>query len=93
MIKSFLDKRTMLVFEGELVKSLPAAIQKIARRKLRMANSATSLSDLKIPPANELKKLKGEFRHFYSIRINDKWRLVFRWHKGEVYEIGIVDYH
>jgi proteic killer suppression protein len=72
---------------------LPAHIQQVARRKLRMLNSAHSLTDLKIPPANRLEALKGDRAGLYSIRINDRWRVCFRWEDGNAHEVQIVDYH
>jgi proteic killer suppression protein len=68
-------------------------MQDIARRKLRMLNSAQDLSDLRIPPANKLEKLKGILQEFYSIRINNKWRIIFQWIGNDAYEVKIVDYH
>ena len=70
-----------------------ADIQSVARRKLRMLNAAAHLDDLRIPPANRLEALKGERRGQYSIRINDQWRICFRWMEGDVAEVEIVDYH
>jgi proteic killer suppression protein len=65
----------------------------VARRKLRMINNATNLTDLKIPPANRLEKLKGNLSKYHSIRINDQWRIIFQWINNHAYEIKIVDYH
>ena len=72
------------IWEGKKSKVLPAEIQQVARRKLRMINNAEKINDLKIPPANRLKKLKGELSDFYSIRINDQWRIIFNWHSNNV---------
>ena len=63
---------------------MPAEIQQVARRKLRMINNAEKINNLRIPPANRLKKLKGELSDFYSIRINDQWRIIFNWHSNNV---------
>ena len=74
-------------------KKLPFEIQEIARRKLRMMNSAQDVFDLRIPPANKLEKLKGVLQEYYSIRINNKWRIIFQWIGNDAYEVKIVDYH
>ena len=63
------------------------------RRKLLYLHDASELGDLRVPPGNRLEALKGEWRGFYSIRINDQWRLVFRWHGGHAAEVRVVDYH
>jgi len=62
-------------------------------RKLRMINNASSLNDLRIPPANRLERLSGDRAGQYSIRINDQWRICFRWDDGNAYEVEITDYH
>jgi len=93
MIKAFDDRETEKIWNGIMSKKLPIEIQDIARRKLRMLNSAQDLSDLRIPPANKLEKLKGIFQEFYSIRINNKWRIIFQWIGNDAYAVKIVDYH
>jgi proteic killer suppression protein len=93
MIKEFGDKETEKIWEGIRSKKLPSEIQNIARRKLRMINNAQDINDLRIPPANRLEKLKGDLEDFYSIRINNQWRIIFQWHNNDAYEIKIVDYH
>ena len=93
MIRSFADKETERIWNGQASRRLPASIQAVARRKLRMVNNAASLVDLRIPPANRLEALKGERKGQYSLRINDQWRICFRWSAGEALEVGIVDYH
>ncbi len=93
MIISFGSKDTEKVWNGERVSKWPLEIQEIGRRKLRMINNAQNLSDLKIPPSNHLEKLKGEFKDYYSIRINDQWRIIFKWSKGNAFEVQIIDYH
>ena len=93
MIISFGTKETEKIWTGERVKKFPNEIQEIARRKLRMLNNAQNTADLQIPPSNRLEKLKGTLKDFYSIRINDQWRIMFRWNKGNVSEVEIVDYH
>jgi proteic killer suppression protein len=93
MIKSFCDKETEKVWNAIRSKKLPEAIQEVARRKLRMLNSAQDLNDLRIPPSNRLEKLKGSQDDYYSIRINDQWRIVFRWCQNDAFDIQIIDYH
>ncbi|MBW6464707.1 MAG: type II toxin-antitoxin system RelE/ParE family toxin [Firmicutes bacterium] len=93
MIVSFGSKDTQKIWQGERVKKLPLEIQKIGRRKLRMLNNSQDLNDLKIPPSNKLEKLKGALKDYYSIRINDQWRIVFRWKENNSHEVKIVDYH
>jgi len=93
MIISFGSSDTEKIWKGELVKNLPIEIQQIGRRKLRMLNNSQDLSDLRIPPSNRLEKLKGRAKDFYSIRINDQWRIIFKWVNNQAYEVEIVDYH
>ena len=93
MILSFRSKETEAVWRGNFVKGLPTDIQPVARRKLRMLNSATKLDDLRIPPANRLESLKGDRKGQYSIRINDQWRICFTWSNGHASDVEIVDYH
>jgi proteic killer suppression protein len=93
MILSFGDKDTEQVWKGNWVKRLPNEVQEIGRRKLRMLNSSQNIQDLRIPPSNRLEKLKGDMKEFYSIRINDQWRVVFKWEDGNSSEVSIVDYH
>lgn len=93
MILSFGSKDTEKIWEGEFVRKWPKEFQEIARRKLRMLNNSQNLTDLKIPPSNKLEKLKGNLKDFYSIRINDQWRIVFKWISGNSTEVEIVDYH
>ena len=68
-------------------------IQKIGRRKLRMLNNSQNIADLKIPPSNRLERLKGKAKDYYSIRINDQWRIVFKWQNDHAHEVEIIDYH
>ena len=72
---------------------MPGEILNVARRKLRMLNNAANLVDLKVPPANRLEKLSGSLKDFYSIRINDQWRIIFKCSGGNASEVEIVDYH
>lgn len=93
MILSFGNSETEKVWNGILVKKLPVEIQNIGRRKLRMINNSVDLADLRIPPANRLEKLLGNLKDFYSIRINDQWRIIFKWKSGNTFEVEIIDYH
>ena len=93
MIVTFGDKETEKVWNGFVSKKFPREIQEIARRKLRMINNSFDIMDLRIPPSNRLEKLKGDFKEFYSIRVNAQWRIVFKWDNGNANEIEIMDYH
>ena len=93
MIKSFATKETEKIWNGIKSKKFPSSIQQVARRKLRMINNSVNITDLKIPPANRLEKLKGDLKGLYSIRINDKFRIVFSWKTGNAYNLEIIDYH
>lgn len=93
MILSFGSKETEKIWEGERVKKIPLEIQEVGRRKLRMINNSFSLSDLKIPPSNRLEKLSGNLKDYYSIRINDQWRIIFKWINNNSFEVEIIDYH
>jgi len=93
MLKSFGDKISEKIWNGIRSEKLPNEIQDVARRKLRMIHNAQDVNDLLIPPANRLEKLKGDLKEFYSIRINNQWRIIFKWINNDAYEIRIVDYH
>ncbi len=93
MIRSFGSKDTELVWSGEYAKKLPGTIQETARRKLRMINNSQDIADLRIPPANRLEKLTGRLKDYHSIRINDQWRIIFKWQGGNAYDVEIIDYH
>ena len=93
MIHSFGDKDTESIWNGIRVKNLPLEIQNVGRRKLRMLNNSQSIVDLKIPPSNRLEKLSGKLSDFYSIRINDQWRIIFKWNDGQSENVKIIDYH
>ena len=96
MIKSFGNQLAEDIFYNKSktrsLKQFPPELLRIARRKILYLHEADSLTDLKVPPANRLKALKGDLKGFYSIRINDQWRLVFRWGSGAS-EVKIIDYH
>ena len=93
MIVTFGNSETEQVWLGNRVKKLPFEVQKIGRRKLRMLNNSVDIADLRIPPANRLEKLSGKLKDFYSIRINDQWRIIFKWNAGNAFEVEIIDYH
>jgi proteic killer suppression protein len=93
MIVSFGSKQTEQIWNGSRVKKMPVEIQNVGRRKLRMLNNSQDIADLRIPPSNRLEKLSGNLKSFYSIRINNQWRIIFKWHKGNASEVEIVDYH
>lgn len=93
MIRTFGDKETEKIWNGIVSKKLPYEIQDLARRKLRMLNSSQEINDLKIPPSNRLEKLKGKLNNYYSIRINNQWRIIFEWLNDDAFEVEIIDYH
>jgi proteic killer suppression protein len=93
MLISFGDKDTQRIWEGERVRKMSTTLQETARRKLRMLNNSQDLNDLQIPPSNRLEKLKGDLNGFYSIRINDQWRIVFKWNNNNASEVQLIDYH
>jgi proteic killer suppression protein len=85
--------KRLKIWMGEKVKEFAVDLQEIARRKLRMLNNSQNITDLQIPPSNRLKKLKGDLKEYYSIRINDRWRIIFKWTNGNAYDVEITDYH
>ncbi|WP_309609601.1 type II toxin-antitoxin system RelE/ParE family toxin [Flavobacterium sp.] len=96
MIVSFGSKDSEKIWNGIVVKKPSIQIQQIARRKLRMLNNSqdlNDLNDLRIPPSNRLEKLSGNLKEFYSIRINNQWRIIFTWENGNGSEVQIMDYH
>ena len=93
MIRTFADKEAEAIWGGTPSRRLPADIQSVTRRKLRMLGNASVLEDLGIPPANRLEALKGSRKGQQSIRINDQWRIFFRWIAADAYDVEIVDYH
>lgn len=92
MIRSFADKPTEALFQDEFVRQFKG-IARPAKRKLEALNAASRLEDLTVPRSNRLEKLKGDLKSFYSIRINDQWRVIFKWIDGEPHSVQIVDYH
>ena len=96
MIVSFADEVTKALFHGErgrVIRRLPPEIRSAATRKLDLLNAARELRDLLAPPGNRLEPLQGDLKGRHSIRVNDHWRLVFRWESGDAHEVEIVDYH
>jgi len=93
VIRSFRCVQTQAIFELRRSRRVPADIQQVALRKLRMLNRSTTLADLRVPPANRLEKLSGGRAGQWSIRINDQWRICFRWVDGDALDVEIVDYH
>jgi len=93
VLKSFADKETRKIWNEQRSKALPIVIQQRALNKLAMMNQATSLDDLRIPPANRLEALKGDRSGQFSIRINDQWRICFRWQDSDAHDVEITDYH
>jgi proteic killer suppression protein len=93
VIRNFADIETEQIWNGRRSRRLPFDIQSAALRKLRMLNQARSLIDLRLPPGNRLEPLKGDRRGQHSIRINQQWRICFRWHEGAAHDVGIIDYH
>ena len=93
MIKVFRCKETEKLFNRIRSKKFPADIQRTALRKLIMIHAAASLNDLRVPPSNHLERLKGDRKNQYSIRINDQWRICFKWIASDAYDVEITDYH
>ena len=93
MIQPFGDSETELIWERRVSRKLPRDIQRVALRKLYVIHRSRNLNDLRVPPANRLEKLKGSRSGQHSIRINDQWRICFRWAGADAYDVEIVDYH
>jgi addiction module HigA family antidote len=93
MVKGFACKETEKLFLRQFSARFPSDLQRIALRKLLLLDAAERLEDLRIPPGNRLEKLTGDRKGQHSIRINDQWRICFRWSDGDTYEVEIVDYH
>lgn len=93
MIHSFADKDTARVFARERVRKLGPKLQRVAQKRLLILDAAEALEDLKLPPGNRLEKLKGDRAGQHSIRINDQWRICFRWSQNNAHDVEIVDYH
>ncbi len=93
MIKSFKCKETEKIYLRSFSSKLPTNIHRIAQRKLGILDAAEVLEDLRLPPGNRLEKLVGDRKGQHSIRINDQWRICFRWYESNAYDLEIVDYH
>ncbi len=93
MIKSWGNSETEEIWNGFFVKKLPHDIQRISKRKLVHIHAAKVIEDLKIPPGNRLEKLTGDRKSQWSIRINEQWRICFKWDNGNAFDVEIVDYH
>ncbi len=93
MIRSFADAGTERLFRRERVRRFPADLLRSMLRKLALVDAAEQLDDLRVPPGNRLEKLRGDRGGQHSIRVNDQWRICFRWKDGDAYEVEIVDYH
>lgn len=93
MIKSFSNKETEKIFNREISQKLSGDIQKTALRKLLLIDAAANLNDLRVSPGNRLEKLSGNSKGKYSIRINNQYRIIFQFEKGNAYEVEIIDYH
>ena len=93
VIRSFADRRTAAIWVDRMPKGFPNDLAKVARRKLRMLESATRLEDLRNPPGNRLETLVGDRTGQYSIRVNDQWRVCFVWREGDAYDVEVIDYH
>ncbi|HET7612334.1 MAG TPA: type II toxin-antitoxin system RelE/ParE family toxin [Gemmatimonadaceae bacterium] len=93
MINSFADRDTERLFHREPVRRFPGDLQRAMLRKLGLVDAAERLEDLRVPPGNRLEKLKGSRAGQHSVRVNDHWRICFRWKDGNAYDVEIVDYH
>lgn len=96
MIVSFGDRATEALFharQGEQTRRFPPSIVRAAIRKLDVLNAARSLQDMLSPRGNRLEPLKGDRKGFHSIRVNEQWRIIFRWDGGDAYEVSVIDYH
>ena len=93
MIKSFGNEAARFVWDRRFRKGVPNDVMKVAHRKLTQLNSAIDLNDLRIPPGNRLEALSGDRAGQHSIRVNDQWRLCFRWLEGQAFDVELVDYH
>lgn len=93
MITSFNCKETEKIWNQDFSKKFPRNIQDIVLRKLIMINQALNINDLRVPPGNRLEKLKGDYKQFHSIRVNQQWRIIFIWENNNVQKIQLIDYH
>ena len=93
MLRSFADKETERVWQRKRVRKLDQGVQRAALRKLLILDAAETLDDLRVPPGNRLEKLKGDRAGSHSVRINQQWRVCFRWSDAGPEDVQIVDYH
>jgi proteic killer suppression protein len=93
VIRSFKDRETEKLFGRERSRAVPAALRRVALRKLVQLDAADTLDDLKVPPGNRLERLRGDRKGQWSIRVNERWRVCFEWRQGDAHEVEIVDYH
>ena len=93
MIESFKDRDTRKIWEEVFVKKYPKDIQRICLRKMIMIHRSKNINDLRVPPGNRLELLTGDRKGVYSIRINEQWRICFRWTDGAAHDVEITDYH
>jgi len=93
MIRTFKDRETERIWNGQSSRKFPIEIQNTARRKLRLLNNAQDLQDLRVPPGNRMEALRGDRKGQHSIRVNDQFRLCFEWRQGDAYQVEIADYH
>ena len=93
MIVSFGSKQTEKIYQGERAAGLPFDIQRTGLRKLILLDLSQDMKDLTIPPSNRLEKLKGNMKEYHSIRINDQWRIIFKWVNNNAHDVEIIDYH
>jgi proteic killer suppression protein len=93
VIRSFRDRETEKVFERERSRRLPSNVQRRAHRKLLLLDASEALDDLRVPPGNRLERLTGDRAGQYSIRVNNQWRICFRWERGDAYDVEVADYH
>lgn len=93
MIESFQDRNTERIFKRQRVKRFSLSLQKVAQRKLELIDGSDLIEDLRTPPGNHLEKLSGNRKGQYNIRVNDQWRICFRWKSGQATDVEMVDYH
>ena len=93
MIRGFADRETERLFVRTPGRRFPAELHRVMLRKLAQVDAAERLDDLRVPPGNHLEALKGDRRGQHSVRVNDQWRVCFRWRDGDAYDVEIVDYH
>jgi toxin HigB-1 len=93
MIKSFADKRTRQIYDGQLVKRMDANLQRKVLRRLRYIEASENIEDLRVPPSNRLEKKEGDLQESYAIWVNRQWRIIFKWIDGFAHDVELIDYH